>query len=90
MTVKKFNTRFPVDLIEEAKVEAAAMHISLNSFIVQAVMSHTAFMRSMRLKRDRQLQGSPPATALRHQDGGAWPEPILFTVDNSAQPKSLI
>lgn len=57
----KLNLRMPESLIEEARIEAAALHVSLNSYILQAVANSIPYTRSIRERRDK--RGSDGAGA---------------------------
>lgn len=57
----KLNLRMPESLIEEARIEAAALHVSLNTYILQAVANYTPYTRSFRERRDK--RGSDGAGA---------------------------
>ena len=63
MTPKKFNTRMPLDLYEAMKVEADAMHVSVNTYTLQAVESYIRFTRSLREKREGTARAPAPSAA---------------------------
>jgi hypothetical protein len=59
MTTHKLNFRLPMDLFEAAKLEADALHISLNSYVLQALASHVLFTSQQRHRRESKRV--PPA-----------------------------
>jgi preprotein translocase subunit SecA len=62
MTTHKLNFRLPMDLFEAAQTEAEALHISVNSYVLQALASHVAFTSQNRHKRQaKQLQARAPS-----------------------------
>jgi uncharacterized protein YecA (UPF0149 family) len=64
MTTHKLNFRLPMDLFEAAQTEAEALHISVNSYVLQALASHVAFTSELRHKREaKQLQARAPSHA---------------------------
>ena len=62
--VHKLNLRLPMHLIEEAKAEAEALHVSLNTYILQAIANYIPYTRRITKSRPPTAAPSPrvPAT----------------------------
>lgn len=63
--VHKLNLRLPVNLIEEARAEAQAMGLSLNSYILLAVQNYVPWTRSQRKRWEPKAARPEAASATR-------------------------
>lgn len=63
MTAHKLNLRLPMHLIEAARVEAEAAHVSLNTYILQAVEAHVTWTASLRAKQTARTLPAVPVSA---------------------------
>ena len=59
----KLNLRLPVELVEDARQEAAALHVSLNTYILQAIANYIPYTRGHRERRQGKASPVPAAPA---------------------------
>ena len=63
----KLNLRLPFDLAEQAKAEAVALHVSLNTYILQAIDNYVPYTRAGRSKRAARQAAQPASPESRAQ-----------------------
>ena len=77
--VHKLNLRLPMHLIEEAKAEAEALHVSLNTYILQAIANYIPYTRRITKSWPPTAAPSPASRRQRqrHRRRSATPRRLL-------------
>ena len=82
----KLNLRLPPDLYEQAQAEAAAQHVSLNTYILQAVANYLPYTSAGRERRTSRLPAPAVPSRVQATSGHGGAENVPAQPPRSLRP----